>query len=163
MQKQSDADLHLKQLLPGYLYKYRADRVWVIQYHNGVSNWEHGTMRFELCAEGVTSVKDQYVNFCLTWMNMPYLLKTDESLHGMFVGDLDEIASVDPWLAAIFKRNGVKYLACILIKDSHEKPLGVYGATYAEAPSVGFVEKIKRYMSEDKIEIRTLLKVTDNQ
>lgn len=62
----SEKDGQLKDLLPVYLYKYHADRVGLIQYHNGTKDWQHGTMRFEKCDVGVNSIKEHYDNFNLT-------------------------------------------------------------------------------------------------
>ena len=62
----SEKDGQLKDLLPTYLYKYHADRVWLIQYHNGTKDWQHGTMRFEKCDDGVNSIREYYTNFSLT-------------------------------------------------------------------------------------------------
>ena len=51
-------DKKVKDLLPKLLYRSNADRVWIIQYHNGISDWLYGSMRFELCGEGIHSIKE---------------------------------------------------------------------------------------------------------
>lgn len=98
--ERAEYDQKVKSLLPIYLYKYRADRVWIIQYHNGVMDWQHGTMRFELCGTGIKSIKNQYNNFNLTWINLPYYLREKE----IFIGGLEELNVIDPTLCTQFEK-----------------------------------------------------------
>lgn len=94
LHKRTEYDQQIKSLLPVYLYKYHADRVWIIQYHNGIMDWQHGTMRFELCNDEVESIKNQYDDFNLTWINLPYYLKENE----VFIGDIVKLDSIDSTL-----------------------------------------------------------------
>jgi hypothetical protein len=38
LEDRSILDSKVKDVLPGYLYKYDCDRVWVIVYHNGTAD-----------------------------------------------------------------------------------------------------------------------------
>lgn len=100
LHKRTEYDQQIKSLLPVYLYKYHADRIWIIQYHNGIMDWQHGTMRFELCNDEVESIKNQYDDFNLTWINLPYYLKTNE----VFIGDIVKLDSIDSTLYTQLKK-----------------------------------------------------------
>lgn len=155
LNERSEYDQKLKSLLPVYLYKYRADRVWILQYHNGTRDWQHGTMRFELCNEGVESINHQYDNFNLTWLNMPYYLKE----HEIFIGNTTELTEIDATLGTQFKKNKVQYLACVLIRDSSNYPIGIFGITWSEIPFniEELKPKIHDYLILDRADVKALI------
>lgn len=152
----SEKDGQLKDLLPTYLYKYHADRVWLIQYHNGTKDWQHGTMRFEKCDDGVNSIKDYYTNFSLTWLDLPFYLKE----HDYFIGSIDELEIVDKALALQLRKNHVNYIACVLIRSAEGYPAGVFGVTWNEIETdmECLKKKILAYMEHDRMEVKELLK-----
>lgn len=151
--QRSEYDFQLKNLLPMYLYKYRADRVWVIQYHNGTMDWQHGTMRFELCNKNIHSVKNQYNDFNLTWLNLPYYLQENE----IFIGDLDQLNEIDHVLCSQLEKNEVKYLACTLVRDNSGYPIGVFGVTWNELPQCITIDQMHDYLIEDRSTVRSLI------
>lgn len=153
LSERSEYDEKLKNSLPLYLYKYDADRVWVINYHNGTMDWQHGTMRFELCADGVSSIKHQYNDFNLTWLDLPYYLKE----HEYFMGTIDELYAIDKLLSTQLKKNDVQFLACTIIKDSLNKPLGIFGVTYLENPDEEHIKKLHDYLLEDRVNVKILI------
>lgn len=159
--KRAEYDQQLKNLLPVFLYKYRADRVWIIQYHNGIMDWQHGTMRFELCNDGVKSIRNQYNNFNLTWLNLPYYLKE----HEIFIGDLGELEKIDHTLCTQFEKNNVQYLACAVIRNSSGYPIGVFGVTWETIPpnSETLQNKIHNYLIDDRADIKTLIQINYNK
>lgn len=129
-----DDDKKVKDLLPRILYMSGADRVWVIQYHNGISNWLYGSMRFELCGENAHSIKEQYDNFHLSWLNLPDYLKT----HNQFIGNLTTLEQIDHVMYDRFGKNNVEYLACTLLKDDTGTPTGILGFTWEKENEVGY-------------------------
>lgn len=129
-----DDDKKVKDLLPRLLYMSGADRVWVIQYHNGISDWLYGSMRFELCRENTHSIKEQYDNFHLSWLNLPDYLKT----HNQFIGNLTTLEQIDHILYDRFGKNNVEYLACVLLKDDTGAPTGILGFTWEKENEVGY-------------------------
>lgn len=155
--ERSEYDQRVKNLLPIYLYKYHADRVWIVQYHNGIMNWQHGTMRFELCDHGIESIKSQYNNFNLSWINLPYYLKE----HEVFIGDLSKLGSIDPTLVTQFEKNKIKYIACIVVKDQSGYPIGVFGLSWSDVPQNidSLRPKIYNYLVEDRADIRPLIQI----
>lgn len=159
--KRTEYDQQVKSLLPVYLYKYHADRVWIIQYHNGIMDWQHGTMRFELCNDDVESIKNQYNDFNLTWINLPYYLKENE----VFIGDMVKLDSIDSTLYTQLKKNDVQYLACTVIKDSSGYPIGILGVTWKNIPPNidSLQNKIHNYLIDDRADIKTLIQSIYNK
>lgn len=161
LNKRTEYDQQIKSLLPVYLYKYHADRVWIIQYHNGIMDWQHGTMRFELCNDEVESIKNQYDDFNLTWINLPYYLKENE----VFIGDIVKLDSIDSTLYTQLKKNDVQYLACTIIKDSSGYPIGILGVTWKNIPPNidSLQNKIHNYLIDDRADIKTLIQYNYNK
>lgn len=159
--KRAEYDQQVKSLLPAYLYKYHADRVWIIQYHNGIMDWQHGTMRFELCNDDVESIKNQYNDFNLTWINLPYYLKENE----VFIGDMVKLDSIDSTLYTQLKKNDVQYLACTIIKDSSGYPIGILGVTWKNIPPNidSLQNKIHNYLIDDRADIKALIQSNYNK
>lgn len=159
--ERTEYDQQIKSLLPVYLYKYHADRVWIIQYHNGIMDWQHGTMRFELCNDEVESIKNQYNDFNLTWINLPYYLKKNE----VFIGDIVKLDSIDSTLYTQLKKNNVQYLACIIIKDNSGYPIGILGVTWKNIPpNIDRLQnKIHNYLIDDRADIKTLIQSNYNK
>lgn len=161
LHKRTEYDQQVKSLLPVYLYKYHADRVWIVQYHNGIMDWQHGTMRFELCNDDVESIKNQYNDFNLTWINLPYYLKENE----VFIGDMGKLDSIDSTLYTQLKKNDVQYLACTIIKDSSGYPIGILGVTWKNIPPNidSLQNKIHNYLIDDRADIKTLIQSNYNK
>lgn len=153
LHERAELDRQIKNNLPTYLYKYRADRVWIIQYHNGIMDWQHGTMRFELTRSNLESVQTQYNDFNLTWLNLPYYLKD----HNLFVGSLNELQKYDRILYEQLAKNHISYLACILIRDNTGKDIGIFGVTWASTPTDIDVETIVQRLYTDSGEIKYLI------
>ena len=161
LHKRTEYDQQIKSLLPVYLYKYHADRVWIIQYHNGIMDWQHGTMSFELCNDDVESIKNQYNDFNLTWINLPYYLKENE----VFIGDMVKLDSIDSTLYTQLKKNNVQYLACTIIKDNSGYPIGILGVTWKNIPpNIDRLQnKIHNYLIDDRADIKTLIQSNYNK
>ena len=129
-------DQKIKSLLPILLSKSGASRVWIIQYHNGISDWQYGSMRFELPKENVYSIKEQYNNFHLSWLNLPDYLK----IHKVFIGNLEDLKKLDYMLYDRFRKNKINYLACILLWDEDNNPTGILGFTWESEQQVFYDE-----------------------
>ena len=154
--ERNEKDEKLKNTLSQFLYKYHADRVFVIQYHNGTKDWQHGTMRFEKCLPNTVSMKSDYVNFNLTWLDLPFYLKEND----LFIGSMNELESIDPVLHSQLVNKNVDYLACVLIRNEYGEPHGIFGATWpkTDIDISTRVSKIHDYLLEDKMIVRNLTK-----
>lgn len=96
----------------------------MIQYHNGTKDWQHGTMRFEKCVNAV-SIKEDYVDFNLTWLDMPYYLKEHET----FIGSIEDLKLIDPVLHGQLAPYGIDYMAFIIVRDESGEAQGIFGCT----------------------------------
>lgn len=81
-------------------------------------------MRFELCADDVSTIQYQYSDFHLSWLKLPSYLRQK----GYFIGDRDALAKVDHVIYDRFEMNDIQYMACVLIKR-HNKEVGILGLT----------------------------------
>jgi hypothetical protein len=82
-------------------------------------------MRFEKCLSNTVSMKSDYVNFNLTWLDLPFYLKENN----LFIGSMSELESIDPVLHSQLINKNVDYLACVLIRNEYGEPQGIFGAT----------------------------------
>lgn len=146
-------DKQVENIISKYLYKYRADRIWIINYHNGTMDWRHGTMRFEKCNEGVPYIRDQYDNFNLTWITLTNYVQD----HEYFVGSIEDLKEIDNVLYLKLKSNNINYIACILIRDTVNYPIGIFGVSYQEIPDKITQGKLHDYLIVDKMEIQPLI------
>lgn len=140
-------DEAVNRMLPVMLYKYHADRVYIVQYHNGVSDWKYGSMRFEYCATGVKSVKTSYDHVHLSWLSLPLYLKN----HELYIGTIEDFANIDKTLYEWYSQHGTKYVACVLLRDNSGAPSGILGFMWnKEIPLEDIEEKMISYMYEDR-------------
>lgn len=152
-------DQQVRSMLPTLMYKYDASRVWIIQYHNGIMDWRHGTMRFELCGRDVESIKYQYDDFNLTWLSLPYYLKE----HDMFIGDLNQVDEIDHTFKTQLEKSNIQYLACTLIRDSSGYIIGIFGVSWKEIPRKDDINKLREdfrtFLIEDRAAIGPLIQM----
>ena len=142
-----EKDEKVEDYLTSWLYKYQADRIFIIQYHNGTKDWQHGTMRFEKCLHNTIPMKSDYVNFNLTWLDMPFYLKE----YDYFIGNIYELKNIDPVLYNQLIVYDIDYLACKLIKNEHGESIGILGVTYSQIDIDINIrhDKIHDYLLED--------------
>ena len=152
----AEKDEALKDYLTLWQHKYHADRIFIIQYHNGTKDWQHGTMRFEKCGNNIASMKSCYVNFNLTWLDIPFYLKEKD----LFIGSMVELKSIDSTLYNQLLPYDVDFLACILIRNEYGEPSGIFGCTWGEndIDMATREQKIHDYLIEDRGIIRDLTK-----
>lgn len=155
LQQRAKYDLALKRELPKLLARYHADRVWLIQYHNGTKDWQHGTLRFECCNDGIRSIVSQYDNFPLTWLELPYHLQD----HELFIGTTEDLKKIDPFLAMRFEENNTQFCACIILRSKEGYPSGVLGVSWNAIPPGGNIinQKIRDRLLTDRGIFTTLL------
>lgn len=140
----ANIDKKIKQLLSIYLDKYQGNRIWIIQYRVGINDYMHGSMRFELCDKQTKSIKHQYTDFNLNWLNLPNYLR----IHDNFIGNLEE---VDPVLSI---RTNTKYIICKLIRDYNNIPIGIFGISYLDKLPNKLLETD---LQQDYIELQKLM------
>lgn len=152
VRKRVSSDRVIRDLLRKLRDRSNADRVWLIEFHNGVSNLSSGlpflfgSMRFEEVKEGVLNVDEEYADFLLS--RYPFLI--DVLSNGYFYGKVDSIQDIDSRLYYKFKSNGVEEIALIILYYG-SNPLGILGVSYCkdnnmDYPLVG--REIRRYGME---------------
>ena len=60
--------------------------------------------------------------------------------HTTFIGDSTALESLDHVLYDRFRKNGIEYLACILLKDDIGTPTGILGFTWENMNSIEYEE-----------------------
>lgn len=116
------------------MYHLGANRVSVMEFHNGKSNpgglgFYYVDMTYEVCSEGHFNIANQYVNVNLSLLNIPTILYRE----GYWYGTTDELRKTDPMLASMIERNGTKWIALLLLEGSAE--LGILEISFDEIPS----------------------------
>lgn len=124
-------DSIIQKILPNILREMASDRIWIVQYHNGISDWEFGSMRFERCQENIASIKRHYDNFHLSWLELHMYLKE----YRYYINTVDSLKEIDCALHDMLLKRNVKFIAVIEIKKG-DTPLGVLGATWEYIPNV---------------------------
>ena len=119
-------DSNIKELLPLIKDETNSDRVWIVEYHNGTSNWTHATLKFECKSDSIPSVILMYDNFYLSWISLPDMLSNKEA----YFGAINDLRSSDPVLSEMVSRSGVEYFGAIQLTDKDNTPLGILGLTW---------------------------------
>ena len=60
--------------------------------------------------------------------------------HTTFIGNLATLEPLDHVLYDRFRKNGIEYLACILLKDDIETPTGILGFTWENMNNIEYEE-----------------------
>ena len=86
----------IDKLLEEIMYKYGADRVCVVEMHNGTNNvaglpFIYGEMTYEVCREGIHSVDEDYTRFNLSRLSFPIFMLE----HKVFCGNMEDLANID--------------------------------------------------------------------
>ena len=114
------------------LYKVGADRVMILELHNGLENsnglpFSKCSATYEAIDLHVKPVADQYQNVNLSLM--PFV---NEVFHkGYWCGDTDELENIDKGLYYKMKSNGTEHFACCLI-EGVEEPLAFLFVSFKE-------------------------------
>lgn len=127
----SEIDPLVRQQLLKMLYSLNAERVFVIETHNGASNlsglpFRFADMTYEEINNVTFSVSDEYSNISASRYSIFHYL----SEHLFFVGTIDELMSIDNKMAYKMAANEAAYVGFKLINGVNE-PLGIIGVTYS--------------------------------
>lgn len=86
----------INKILNEILYRYGADRVCVIEMHNGTKNiaglpFIYGEMSYEVYSDSIMPVDSEYTRFNLSRLMFPsYMLDNN-----IFFGDIDDVCEID--------------------------------------------------------------------
>ena len=133
------------------LYKVQADRVMVLELHNGLENanglpFSKCSATYEALELNIQPVADQYQNTNLSLMPFANVLFEQ----GYWCGDVEEIAAIDKGLYYKMKANGTEHFAACLI-EGVDKPLAMlfvsYKRTLTETHDCAFVRENIRHIA----------------
>ena len=117
------------------MYKVDADRVMVLELHNGLENavglpFSKCTATYEALNTDVYPIANQYQGVNLSLMPFAnYLFQ-----NGYWCGDVDELEKIDRGLFHKIKGNGTEHIACCLVEGVDE-PLAFIFVSFAEIPN----------------------------
>lgn len=125
----------------------QADRVYIMEYHNGKSNagtnmpFLYVDMTFEETGMINNFVNHEYQNMNTSIFNFPEYIANNL----WFIGDTKKLVDVDLKIAHRMEDNKVKYCAAILLKNKNNL-VGILGASFNKCPLLED-EKILQIMS----------------
>lgn len=129
--RRMSADANIRMIFNRILPTLDADRVWLIELHNGAKNlttglpFLYGDMRIEAVSDGVLNVDEEYTDFSLS--KYPFIAKIFED--GYFYGHIESMREFDERLYYKFKSNDVNEMALLALYQG-DKPLGVLGISF---------------------------------
>ena len=117
-------------ILNNVLNKTNADRVFVLELHNGTNNtaglpFIYAEMTYCAVAENIHHIDEDYINLNLSRFNFPLYLERNK----YFYGDIEKLKKVDDKLALRLQSNGAKYIAIMSLQGLHTE-LGYIGVTF---------------------------------
>ena len=133
MEQRRNIKPYVTELLKNTLEQTKAGRAFVIELHNGSSNtaglpFVHGSMTYEVVANGIEPVDEDYQNLSLTrFAFSEYLHK-----HDLWYGNIDEFSLMDNKMAKRMANNGSKYLVITTIR-SETNEIGYFGFIYYDS------------------------------
>lgn len=124
----------IRSELKNMLYHLNANRVSVMEFHNGKSNpsglgFYYIDMTYEVCRDGYLNIANQYTNVNLSLLNIATILYQD----GYWYGTTDDLRKTDPMLANMIEHNGTTWIALLLLEGSSE--LGILEVSFDHEPS----------------------------
>lgn len=114
----------------------KADRVYVIEMHNGTNNtaglpFIYGEMTYEMARNGIEHIDEDYVSINLSRFEFPMFLEENH----MFFGDIEALSKVDEKLAMRMSANGVTFIAITAMHGANNE-LGYFGISYCGSEPV---------------------------
>lgn len=130
-------------LLKNTLEELDADRVFVIEMHNGTNSLSglpfiYCEMTYETCKKGIMRVDDEYGSVVMSRYTLPYYMTENQ----VYAGSVDELEELDPKLAHRMRDNGSYYI-CVANMYSFDSYIGYVGIGYAEGSTPADVDKLK--------------------
>lgn len=139
------------------LDKTDADRVFVLELHNGNNNttglpFIYGEMTYEESVEGVEDIDDDYASMNLSRFDLPYYLEENR----VWIGSADDLMEIDKKIAYRMKANGTKYLAIRIINGAYNE-IGCIGVSYCDTTDVASKTILNEVLITDAQKVSSLL------
>lgn len=131
------ANVNIKTELARLKSDIQADRIYIMEYHNGKSNagsnmpFLYVDMTYEETGMRTDFISQECQNMNTSIFNFPeYMAK-----NLWFIGDTKQLVDVDFKIAHRMEDNNVKYCAAILLKNKNNL-VGILGASYNDTPKI---------------------------
>lgn len=130
LERRKEIRPEIYNILYSLLNKLNADRVFIIEMHNGTNSvsglpFLYGEMTYDVVAEGIHHVDNEYINFSLSRFQFATYLET----HHIWQGTTEELSKIDEKLAHKLYSNDASYGAFSQIMGVKSE-LGFLGVTY---------------------------------
>lgn len=143
VEKRYENSPKIDQILNEVLYKYGADRVCIVEMHNGTKNvaglpFIYGEMTYEVCREGVLPVDADYTQFNLSRLSFPTFMFE----HNAFCGAMNEVNRIDDKFAERLMVNNSTYL-CGYTLHGRDNVIGYFGVIWCGGSPTETVQLMK--------------------
>lgn len=142
------------------LYKVNADRVMVLELHNGVSSnsglpFAKASATYEAINEGVQPVADQYQDINLSLM--PFVTKLIEDDY--WCGNTEELMKIDRALCYRMLGNDTSHLAGCVIRGVDNKPLAILLIKFRKVEDGHSCETVRDIIGHNALQFALLLEL----
>lgn len=125
----------IDSILTDALTRMNADRVFVMEMHNGNNNTSglpflYGEMTYEQVRNGVSHIDDDYINLNLSRFTFPLYLEREH----LWQGTTEDLSKIDDKLSKRLLSNDVSYLAITQI-HGFSNIIGYFGVSYCNDKS----------------------------
>lgn len=147
----------IDEILNNTLTAVEADRVFVLEMHNGTNNtaglpFLYVEMTYCQVAEGIHHIDEDYINLNLSRFDFPLFL--EEKHH--WYGSIEELRKIDSKLALRLEANGAKYFAIMTIQGVKNE-LGYFGVSFTHDVSIENTDRLMMTLTSATQKISTLL------
>ena len=161
----TDVTPEIQDDIKAIMYSLDADRVFIFELHNGVTNpsglpFEFANMNYEVASKerGVDRVYYKYKDVPLTMYTFPNYIRKNK----FFMGTTDELAELDYEFAKHMKEDGGVFTAFIYMSHG-DGPLGFLGVSFHSMSRVPKQETIENKLKAYGMTIGTLLDLKKQQ
>lgn len=161
MKRRNEIKPKIDLILKNTLEDLNADRVFVIEMHNGTNSltglpFIYCEMTYETCRKGVMRVDDEYGSVVLSRYTLPYYMSENR----VYCGTVDELEEIDAKLAHRMRDNGTHYI-CVANMYSLDSYIGYVGIGYAEGSEPADEETLKTEVFKLSQRVSTLLDTSE--
>lgn len=141
-------------------HKSNADRVSIIEMHNGKENptglpFRYCDMTYEIVCDTVPYVSDEYEDINMSKFTFPDYLYSQR----YFIGTIQDLKKIDKKLASKLEINDVEYFGIMLVRNSQE--IGFLMVSYESKPNLT-VNEIGSMLSDHAQEIGYYLDLNEH-
>lgn len=147
----------IDEILSNTLTAVEADRVFVLEMHNGTNNTSglpflYVEMTYCQVADGVNHIDEDYINLNLSRFDFPLYLEDKQ----YWYGSVEELRQIDPKMAMRLESNGAKYFAIMTIQGVKNE-LGYFGVSFTHDIAIENTDNLMMTLTSATQKISTLL------